>query len=350
MLDTPTSTDLTPTFDFLVFIGRFQPFHLGHKQIISTALEQAKQVIVLVGSSQQPRSIRNPWSFQEREQFIRGAFPEPIQNRLNILPIMDDMYNDQNWIARIQQAVQSVIDTKHPHSPPHIGLIGHSKDETSYYLSLFPQWDSVSVPSYYNGLSATPLREQYFLAGIISEQLPPSVQQQLAQFKTTEDYEQVAEEWKFIRQYQQGWANVPYPPTFVTVDAVVIQAGHVLLIQRRARPGKGLWALPGGFVGQDETLRDAVIRELREETRIKIPAPVLQGSIIKTQVFDHPDRSARGRTITHAYLIELKPDAQGLPKVKGSDDAQAAKWVPLSTLNPEQFFEDHYHIITALVG
>ncbi|MFZ1234897.1 MAG: bifunctional nicotinamide-nucleotide adenylyltransferase/Nudix hydroxylase [Thiofilum sp.] len=350
MMSDPLSPAVnSKSFDFLVFIGRFQPFHLGHWQIIDAALKQAQQVIVLVGSSQQPRSIRNPWSFTEREHFIRSAFPAEVQTRLHVLPIVDDMYNDQNWIARVQQAVQSVVDTQ-ANSTPHIGLIGHSKDETSYYLSLFPQWDSVSVPSYQNGLSATPLREQYFLTGVISDQLPPSVQQQLAQFKTTADYQQVAEEWQFVRQYQQGWANAPYPPTFVTVDAVVIQAGHVLLIQRRARPGKGLWALPGGFVNQDETLRDAVIRELREETRIKIPAPVLQGSISKTQVFDHPDRSSRGRTITHAYLIELKPDAQGLPKVKGSDDAQAAKWVPLSTLNPEHFFEDHYHIITALVG
>lgn len=346
--DTPTLSSFA--YDFLVFIGRFQPFHLGHLQVINTALEQAKQVIVLVGSSFQPRTIRNPWSFKEREQFIRGAFPTETQPRLKIMPIVDDMYNDQNWIARVQQAVQSVIESEVHTTPPRVGLIGHSKDETSYYLSLFPQWSSVRVPSYQNGLSATPIREHYFLEGLISDQLPASVQTQLAQFKTTEGYEQVSGEWQFVRQYQQSWANAPYPPTFVTVDAVVIQSGHVLLIQRRARPGKGLWALPGGFVNQDETLRDAVIRELREETRIKIPAPVLQGSIVKTQVFDHPERSARGRTITLAYLIELKPDAQGLPKVKGSDDAQAATWVPLSALNPELFFEDHYHIINAMVG
>lgn len=337
-------------FDYLVFIGRFQPFHLGHWQVVNTALSQAQQVIVLVGSSFQPRSTRNPWTFKEREQLIRGAFPESTQSRLKVLPIVDDMYNDQNWIARVQQAVQSVVEGDAQPSTPRIGLIGHSKDETSYYLSLFPQWRSVSVPSYQNGLSATPIREEYFLHGTISHQLPASVKNQLEAFKSTEGYAEVAGEWQFIRQYQQSWANAPYPPTFVTVDAVVIQSGHVLLIQRRARPGKGLWALPGGFVNQDETLRDAVIRELREETRIKIPARVLQGSVVKTQVFDHPDRSARGRTITHAYLIELKPDAQGLPKVKGSDDAQAATWVPLSTLNPEHFFEDHYHIINAMVG
>ena len=93
-----------------------------------------------------------------------------------------------------------------------------------------------------------------------------------------------------------------------------------------------------------------MIRELREETRIKVPAPVLAGSIIKQQVFDDPYRSARGRTITHAFLIELKPDAQGLPKVKGGDDAQHALWVALGDLNPERLFEDHFQIIKTLIG
>jgi bifunctional NMN adenylyltransferase/nudix hydrolase len=135
---------------------------------------------------------------------------------------------------------------------------------------------------------------------------------------------------------------------FITVDAVVVQSGHILLIERKAQPGKGLMALPGGFLDANETLKSAVIRELREETRIKVPAPVLAGSITKTQVFDDPYRSARGRTVTHAYLIELKGDK--LPKVKGGDDAAHAFWVPFAEVKPEMMFEDHFHIIQALVG
>jgi bifunctional NMN adenylyltransferase/nudix hydrolase len=107
-------------------------------------------------------------------------------------------------------------------------------------------------------------------------------------------------------------------------------------------------ALPGGFLDANETLKTAVIRELREETRIKVPAPVLAGSITKQQVFDDPYRSARGRTVTHAYLIELK-DGE-LPKVKGGDDAAKAFWVPFAEIKPERMFEDHFHIIQAMVG
>ena len=108
-------------------------------------------------------------------------------------------------------------------------------------------------------------------------------------------------------------------------------------------------ALPGGFVGFDEKLSDACLRELREETRLRVPLPVLQGSIKHQMVFDDPFRSDRGRTITHAFYIELKPD-KNLPKVKGGDDAKHARWIPLADLDPAQIYEDHYFIIKELAG
>jgi bifunctional NMN adenylyltransferase/nudix hydrolase len=121
------------------------------------------------------------------------------------------------------------------------------------------------------------------------------------------------------------------------------------MIERKARPGKGLLALPGGFVGQDERLVEACLRELREETRLKVPAPVLKGSIRKQRVFDDPNRSSRGRTITHAFYIELEPSSK-LPAVKGGDDARHAMWVPLSELRPDMLFEDHFFIIQEMTG
>lgn len=338
-------------FDFLVFIGRFQPFHNGHKHIIDHALKQSEHVIILIGSSHEPRTLRNPWKFAEREQFMRAAFSESEQQRLIILPLMDDVYNDQNWTRLVQQSVNGAACQYPPkvgQNQPRIGLIGHTKDESSFYLSLFPQWEYVELPAY-KQVSATPLREKYFLEGIIDDEFPATVKAELEAFKTTSTYQDIAQEWAFIESYKKGWDAAPYPPTFVTVDAVVVQSGHILLVERKARPGKGQWALPGGFVDKDERLQDAVLRELREETRIKVPKPVLAGSIIKSQVFDDPKRSERGRTITHAYLIELKPDTQ-LPKVKGGDDARTAFWLPLSNLDPERLFEDHFHIIKNMLG
>jgi bifunctional NMN adenylyltransferase/nudix hydrolase len=135
----------------------------------------------------------------------------------------------------------------------------------------------------------------------------------------------------------------------MTVDAVVEQSGHILVVKRRAEPGKGLWALPGGHLEEFETLNDGVIRELREETKIKVPDPVLRGSIHNTRMFDDPYRSNIGRVITYAAHIKLAGDTK-LPKVKGADDAEKAVWLPIGMIKEDMFFDDHFHIINYFLG
>lgn len=353
----------TETFDFLVFIGRFQPFHNGHLAVVEAGLQQAHNLIVLCGSAHQPRSTRNPWTFDERASMIRESVTAEARNRLLIAPLMDSPYNDEIWVQKVQATVQGLVAAHHktPHKQPRIGLIGHHKDRTSYYLNLFPQWNSVAVGNV-QALNATTIRNHLFGVGKQRErsglayletekahnEMPMAVRKNLQKFVSKPVYDEVKDEQKFIAQYKSAWANAPYEPMFVTVDAVVVQSGHVLLVERKARPGKGLLALPGGFLDSGERITDACIRELKEETRIKVPAPVLKGCIKRSAVFDDPYRSARGRTITHAFYIELEPSAN-LPKVKGGDDAKFAHWVPLGELNPETLFEDHYFIIQDMI-
>ncbi|MFC3678766.1 bifunctional nicotinamide-nucleotide adenylyltransferase/Nudix hydroxylase [Bacterioplanoides pacificum] len=344
-------------FDFAVFIGRFQPVHQGHLQVVRSGLARAQKLIVLLGSAWQARNPRNPWSHQEREQMLRGCLSASENERLICLPLMDVPYNDELWVRNVQSTVSGLVTAHHttPLQPPRIALIGHRKDQSGFYLNLFPQWQSIAVDNYH-GISATPLRQQFFdrsrCAALLQqdERLPAAVQQWLAEFAAQRpEYQRICDEIDFIGQYKQAWQAAPYAPTFVTVDALVVQSGHVLLVERRANPGKGLWALPGGFVDQQERLLDACLRELREETRLKVPAPVLKGSIKRQAVFDDPHRSARGRTITHAFYIELDASAS-LPKVRGGDDARCARWLPLGELQPQQLFEDHYFIIQDLLG
>jgi len=135
----------------------------------------------------------------------------------------------------------------------------------------------------------------------------------------------------------------------VAKAAVIIGAGHVLMIRRGMNPGKDCLALPGGFLDPEETFEQGMIRELKEET--KIPPEQLRTSIQKWQFFDHPSRSLRGRIITHAAYIPL-PLKNGLPRVKGGDDAKEALWIPLSSLDSlmEEIYEDHYSIIRNFTG
>ncbi|HVL00149.1 MAG TPA: adenylyltransferase/cytidyltransferase family protein, partial [Dongiaceae bacterium] len=74
-------------FDFLVFIGRFQPFHLGHLAVVQAGLLQAAHLIVLCGSASQPRSLRNPFTWQERAEMIRNAVTPADSKRLLIVPV-----------------------------------------------------------------------------------------------------------------------------------------------------------------------------------------------------------------------------------------------------------------------
>lgn len=346
-------------YDYISFIGRFEPFHVGHQEVVNRALQLADKVIVLVGSSFQPRSIKNPFTFEERKQMILDSYnfltlrdqAEGKSPSIIIVPLQDQRYNDQAWAASVQNIVESEVNKAFGwrDKPLKGGLIGHDKDASSYYLQMFPQWELIDH-ALNEEVHATDMRELYLEANVryLQAVVPPEVYDFMVKFSRTSEFTELAKEQAFIKSYKKAWEAAPYAPTFLTCDAVVVQSGHILLIKRKAAPGKGLWALPGGFVNQSERIEDAVIRELREETKIKVPAPVLRGSIKKKEVFDHPGRSLRGRTVTQAFYIELV--AGKLPAVKGSDDAAEAKWVPLSHIREEEMFEDHFSIIQEFVG
>lgn len=345
-------------FDYLVFIGRFEPFHNGHCAVSRYALTKAKKLIFLVGSADAPRTIKNPWTFTERAVMIQSTLDE-AKSRLIIRPLRDHLYNESQWIATVQRAVADAIKTDGGDEKASVGLIGKDKDASSYYLKEFPQWPLVDV-KHTETLSATELRHYMYEANQISchgalmlvrANVPESVFEMLEAFrKSSPSFKQLVAEHQFIENYRKSWASAPYAPTFVTTDAVVVHSGHVLLVRRRAEPGKGLWALPGGFVGQTENIQEACLRELREETRLKIPLPVLKGSIKNQHVFDHPERSLRGRTITHAFHFDFV--AGELPEVRGGDDADKARWVPVSEALDmgAQLFEDHLHILEFFLG
>ena len=335
-----------PMYDLAVFIGRFQPFHLGHKSIIDNGLTKAKKVLILIGSANQPPNIRNPWHWLDRAKMIKMHYDSPeYDGRIIFEPLEDRTYNDSAWISQVQELVSNHVMVNDK-----IALLGHEKDGSSFYLKLFPQWDNIGFPNI-PPINATDIREGYWNQSNTNYQqyLTDTMISQLELNRGSKHYQQIAREFEFVAKYKLAWKNAPYTPIFATVDAVVVQGGNVLLVERRGYPGKGLWALPGGFLNPDEKIVNAVIRELREETKIKVPEPVLRGSLVARDVFDDPHRSTRGRTITHAFLFKLKDDLE-LPKVKGSDDAKKAAWFPIASIKRAIMFEDHYDIIHNLLA
>jgi bifunctional NMN adenylyltransferase/nudix hydrolase len=338
---------MSKKYDTLVLIGRFQPLHNAHLEIIKRATALTDQLVIITGSGKQPRTYKNPFTSHERERMIKAA-TLGLSMRIHVEENIDTIYNDQAWAVRVQGIV-----SKYRTLGGQVGIIGHKKDDSSFYLDMFPQWGYEDV-ELIEFLSAVNIRDLYFKRDVnmsfIKGVVPESTFDFLMSFKETPEYEQIIREREFVANYKKQYASLPYPPIFSTADAVVIQSGHVLMIKRRAEPGKGLWALPGGYVNAntDKSVEDAAIRELREETMIKVPAPVLRGNIKRSKVFDAIDRSPRGRIITHAFHIEL-PDGD-LPKVKGSDDAEKARWVPIAEVRSEECFEDHYEMIQHFLG
>ena len=338
---------MSKKYDTLVLIGRFQPLHNAHLEIIKRSTALCDKLIVITGSAAQPRTYKNPFTSQEREQMIKAA-TSGLALQIIVESNIDTMYNDQAWAVRVQGIVQR--NTK---AGERIAIIGHKKDESSFYLDMFPQWGYENVEEI-EPLSAVNIRDLFFNwtfnSNFIKNVVPQSTYDFLMNFRKTEEFAQIIREREFLIEHNKQYASLKYPPIFSTADSVVICSGHVLMIKRRAEPGRGLWALPGGYVNAytDKTVLDAAIRELREETMIKVPAPVLRGSIVDNRVFDAVDRSPRGRIITHCFKIQL-PDGE-LPKVKGSDDAEKARWVPIAEVRSDECFEDHYDMVMWAVG
>lgn len=333
-------------FDTLVFIGRFQPFHNGHKAVVDTALQKAKEVVLVVGSSFQARSTKNPFTFEERKAMIESVYPN--DSRLKVVPVMDYPYDDNAWVSAVQDVVNKAkTGTK-------TGLIGHSKDHSSYYLKIFPDWKNHVEVDNVDGIDATTIRNR-FLDGwgpvYCEDLMPKEIQTYLSDWKyeKRDVFDTIAGDHASIKDYKQLWCTAPYDPTFVTTDAVLHQSGYILLIRRGEFPFKKYWALPGGYLEQGITIKQNMVKELREETCVKLPEKILEKSIVRTEIFDNPSRDPRGRTITHGFFIDLGYPVEKLPKVKGGDDAAEAKWFHLSEIKSDMMAFDHYHIIKRFI-
>jgi bifunctional NMN adenylyltransferase/nudix hydrolase len=324
--------------ELAVVIGRFQPFHYGHLPLVEHALTVAPRALLVLGSSAAPRSVKNPFTAEERSFAIRQSLTPEQRARVAFAEVRD-YYDEARWAHAVKAAAAR-------ETPGTVALVGFHKDDSTYYLALFPEWREHALPRQ-APIDGTELRRLYFgqaneMPAALSAAVPPAMQRFLVEFRRTPDFELLREELVALDDSRAKYGEGP----FVTVDAVVTHADRILLVQRGHAPGQGLWALPGGFLERSERLLAGAIRELREETTLDCSAEDLRLAFRGVATFDHPQRSQRGRTVTHAHHFEL-PDTLPTPAVQGADDAQAARWLKTAEIPSmtEQLFEDHYVII-----
>jgi bifunctional NMN adenylyltransferase/nudix hydrolase len=244
-----------------------------------------------------------------------------------VIPLNDYRYSNTQWMSDVRATAEH-YDMGTP------TLFGHMKDGNDY-LTWFPDWKFKSIEAEY-AVDATGIRNRMF--DLKDPDMPATVQ----------------DDWAFYQKEKVTFANYPFPETlnFNCSDAILECQGHVLLIQRKFAPGRGAWALPGGFRNQRETFLDCAIRELIEETNVRVPEKVLRGSIVKTELFDDPSRSFGIPRNTMAVYMRINPNPDfSLPRANGADDAALCKWVPLTdALNTIEMYDDHKDILSKVTG
>lgn len=389
-------------YDIAVIIGRFQPIHKGHIPAFRKAAEIAEHTACVIGSINKPSTPTNPFSYDERKMLVTNALANENIDTFNvsIFGVEDTFYREQEWYSNVKELIaplaNRIREDKIEHSTDilnklawninhsigkatswdthlelhgnqgavskdilefervmnesetiKIAVVGFDKDESTYYLHNFANWDFVPVEHGQSGnpLSSTKVRELW-LGGDFSyaeSVLHPYTRQFMNEYP---EYYDLVEDFIYIVKYDNDTQVGPFPVQFLTTDAVVVHGDEILLIKRGVAPGRGLWALPGGFKNNNETFFDSCMRELHEETRIAVPEKVLRGSVKDEKMFDFPKRSSRGTTVTMAYLIVLDA-TQPRPRVKGGDDAVMAHWFSLAEVRKmrDQLFEDHPDII-----
>ena len=145
----------------LVHNGRFQGFTKdGHYKVIQQAKKYGRNVVLGIGSVNQPRSVKNPFTYFERCQMIREALD--YDTSVLFRPIRD-LKDDTDWVIEVKHEIAKACETIGvSYEYAKIALIGMDKDESSYYLKYFPFWDFIEYEKPESIVSATDARNILF--------------------------------------------------------------------------------------------------------------------------------------------------------------------------------------------
>jgi bifunctional NMN adenylyltransferase/nudix hydrolase len=329
-----------------VCAGRFLLPSDGHLALVRQALALAPHCTVAVRRAFLAPSPANPFPSQQRVQWLQDALTPEERARVEIVPLREH-WDEERLVRQVQAAVGTQTGNVAwvTATPPVDAL--DLPPGWSYVAPPGPDPDEALVPwlhALYAADDPAPLLAQPPSA------LPAHAAAALATWTSGPSFSTIRDDWRQIAHERQQWSVAPYPVVLATVDAVVQAGGRVLLIRRGRSPGKGLWALPGGFLEPSEAVLHAAVRELVEETGLPVPMRDMRKALRGQHVFDHPDRSQRGRILTHTFHFDL--GATTPPPVQGADDAASAQWMPIEQLATieTQLHDDHFHMLDVFLG
>ena len=339
---------MSQTYDYAVVIGRFAPCDNGHLDRLSHIGGLAHRVLVLVSATDKARESRLPWTADEREDLLRTGLGE-VANGFAFGRVDDHPYDPQGFADEVRGQLETLVGDG---EPGRVCVVSRAVDVRPAALEALPaEWTRMTPPA---GPDQAVVLDALYgddtAFATLESQVPAPVFTRLQTFRKSEIFAAMAEEHRYVEAYKASWAVAPYPVVFVATDVLAIQADpagvpHILLVRRGGIPGRGLWAMPGGYLDPHEDLVAGALRELREETGLTLSDAEIKACLKRVEVFADPLRAARGRVITHNHHFVLP--AGPLPVVEGGDDAEHAVWRPLPELPAlrGQFFEDHHAVI-----
>jgi len=145
-------------FDYCIYIGRFQPYHNGHAKVLEIAFKYGRKVLLFIGSAQDIKSIKNPFTVKERIEIIKNNLTEEELDRIIFIPIKDYTI-DKDWLAEITTQVNLV--TNNNTSIAITGYYEHANG-TKFFEDNFSSYTYIEIKERYNNISATSVRAAYF--------------------------------------------------------------------------------------------------------------------------------------------------------------------------------------------
>ena len=372
-----------------VYIGRFQPFHKGHKAIVDLTVKMMKPgdtFTIIIGSADQQETERNPLSASQRKEMLSielEGYPVTIST------INDSPYNYDLWIEHLCAKMLGFKSATHDDflekqedfikGFSNICIVGMENVEeyinriTKYYTyaptehfnlginsHIFSELDtqtSVHGSSIRAFIRADdgrcPKRFYSDIKDFVSEKV-------LAYLKTVNFPLIVYNAYIKGINYAES-TGCKYNSCFMTVDNIVFDKflDQVLLIKRK---DNGKLAIPGGFAEPYMNMKDNALRELEEET--SITAKMLKDAFVKIDeleptLIDAPYRDPRSshkcNFVSAVYVWQSKVDAlkNFIPYIKAGDDAVDTVWLSkeeCEDLPAWRFHADHKKIICKLLG